>query len=420
MWLFIFIILFLLLSAFFSGSEIAFISANKLRVELLKEQGKLQGKILGRFYDRPNDFIGAMLVGNNIALVVFTYLMTKWLEPYFVPILGQGLSFLMVITILITLVILVLGEYLPKTLFRLYANRALGWFALPLAGIQFLLHPITWFMTKFSALLLQIFYKGSKDKIIQPFSRIDLEDFVQETMIGNGQEEIDTNLFTKALHLKKTQVRDCMVPRNEIVGIDIDAGMNEVLGLFDKTKLSRILIYEGDIDNVVGYIHHQQMLKGPKSLKTELSGIPFVPEVMNVQDVMNTFIKLEKNIACVVDEFGGTAGVITLEDILEEIFGEIEDEHDREEHVEIQISETEWVFSGRLEIDYLNEKYRELHFPTGEYKTLSGYIVMTLATIPKEGDELILDGYKFVLEGVTHTRIETVRVIKTIPEEMQS
>jgi len=420
MWLFIFIILFLLLSAFFSGSEIAFVSANKLRVELLKEQGKYRGKILGRFYDRPNDFIGAMLVGNNIALVVFTYLMIKWLGPYLEPFLGQGFSFLLVITILITIVILIFGEYLPKTLFRLYANRMLSVLAFPLIVIQYILSPITWFMTKFSAIVLRVFYKGGRDKNIQPFSRIDLEDFVQETLQGNGQEEIDTNLFTKALRLKETQVRDCMVPRNEIVNIDIDAGMKEVLKLFDKTKLSRILIYEGDIDNVIGYIHHQQLLKGPESLRSVLSDLPFVPEVMNVQDMMNKFIKLERNIACVVDEFGGTAGVITLEDILEEIFGEIEDEHDMEDHIEQQISDSEWVLSGRLEIDLLNEKYKDLHFPKGEYQTLSGYIVMTTTNIPEKGDELILGSYRFILEEVSSTRIETVRVIKLSQGEFQS
>lgn len=418
--LFIFIILFILLSAFFSGSEIAFISANKLRVELLKEQGKPQGRILSRFYDRPKDFIGTMLVGNNIALVVFTYLMTKWLDPYLTPHLGHGFSYFLVITGLITFVILVFGEYLPKTLFRLYANRALSFMAFPLVGMQVILRPLTWFMTKFSTLLLHVFYRGSKAKIIQPFSKFDLEDFIQESMLGNGQEDIDTNLFTKALHLKKTQVRDCMVPRNEIVGIDIDVNMEDILQLFDRTKLSRILIYEGDIDNVIGYIHHQQMLKGPKGLKSVLSEIPFVPEVMNVHDVMNTFIKLEKNIACVVDEFGGTAGVITLEDILEEIFGEIEDEHDMEEYIELQVSESEWMFSGRLEIDHLNERYPELQFPTGEYKTLSGYIIMTIGTIPEEGNELLFDGYKFILEGVTNTRIETVRVIKIKAEEKQN
>ena len=415
--LLIFIILFLILSAFFSGSEIAFISANKIRIELLKEQGRLRGKILSQFYEKPRDFLGTMLVGNNIALVVFTTLMTKLLSPLIEPILGSGAVLLLTNTLLITLVVLIFGEFLPKTIFRVYANTAMSLLATPLQFFKWLLAIPTWMMTQLSTGVLNTFFKSDTRAAPYTFSRIDLEHFVQDSFEGVADDEIDTDIFKNALKLKDTKVRECMVPRNEIVAIDEDVEMKELVEIFDESKLSRILVYRGDIDNVSGYIHHQQMLKQPKRIKSVILDIPFVPEVMNIQAVMNMFFKSEKNIACVVDEFGGTAGVITLEDILEEIFGEIEDEHDQEEHIEEQISDDEWLFSGRLEIDYLNEKYDRLELPEGEYNTISGYIVMTTANIPEQGDVLILEDHEFHLVNVSNTKIETVRVRRISPSE---
>ncbi len=404
---------FLMLSAFFSGSEIAFISANKIRVELLKERGKLRGRILSSFYEKPRVFLGTMLVGNNIALVVFTTLMAELLKPVIIPLTGEGGFLLLINTLLITVVILIFGEFLPKTIFRVYATKAISILALPLQFFRWLLAIPTWLMTRMSTLVLNTFFKAGTEASPSTFTRIDLEHFIQDTFDGDRDDEIDTDIFKKALKLKDTKVRDCMVPRNEIVAIDEDIAMKELLKIFDDSKLSRILVYEGEIDNVKGYIHHQQMLKKPKRIASSILDIPFVPEVMNIQAVMNLFFKQKKNIACVVDEFGGTAGVITLEDILEEIFGEIEDEHDKEEHIEEQISDHEWLFSGRLEIDYLNEKYEGLNLPQGEYNTISGYIVMTTANIPEQGDVVVLEGYKFHLVNVSDTKIETVRVIKT-------
>lgn len=407
----IFFILFsLLLSAFFSGSEIAYISANKIRIELLKEQGHLRGRILSYFYERPREFLGTMLVGNNIALVVFTALMTRLLNPLIAPLLGNGVSLALMNTVIITLTVLIFGEFLPKTIFRVYANYMIGFLAVPLQFFRVLLSIPTWLMTKLSTLLLRIFFRSTDEQSTQTFSRIDLEHFILDSYEGDHDDEIDTDIFKNALKLKETKVRDCMVPRNEIIAIDEDSGMEELVMLFSESKLSRILTIKGDIDNVTGYIHHQQMLKQPKKLKSVILDIPFVPEAMNVQDVMNQMFKSEKNIACVVDEFGGTAGMITLEDILEEIFGEIEDEHDDEGYREEQISEHEWLFSGRLEMDYLNEKYDNIHLPTGDYNTLSGYLVTIMAKIPEEGTVLDLEGYQFILEKVSSTRIETVRV----------
>ncbi len=407
-----FILLFLVLSAFFSGSEIAFISANKIRIELLKEQGKRRGRILTRFYDKPKDFLGTMLIGNNIALVVFTALMTKLIQPYLIPLVGEGVAFLILTTLIITIVVLLFGEFLPKTIFRVYANRMISFFAYPLQFFKWLLTIPTWMMTQLSSLLLRTFFKVGSEQTIQTFTRVDLEHFIQDSFEGDAEDEIDTDIFKNALRLKDIKVRDCMVPRNEIVAIDQSASIAKLIKLFNKTKLSRILTYRKDIDNVTGYIHHQQLLKKPKRLKSARLDIPFVPEAMNVQDVMNRFFKDEKNIACVVDEFGGTAGVITLEDILEEIFGEIEDEHDQEKGIEVQVGEYEWLLSGRMEISYLNEKYRSLTLPEGEYNTLSGYIVMTTANIPEEGDVVVLDGYEFHLVKMSDTKIETVRVVK--------
>ena len=409
-----FILLFLVLSAFFSGSEIAFISANKIRIELLKEQGHLRGRILSQFYEKPRDFLGTMLVGNNIALVVFTTLMNKLLNPFISPFIGSGAILAFFNTITITIVVLIFGEFIPKTIFRVYANNMISFFAVPLQFFKFLLSAPTWIMTQLSTLILRLFFRSSDEQSTQTFSRIDLEHFVQDSLEGDDDDEIDTDIFKNALRLKETKVRDCMVPRNEIVAIDEESTMQDLVQLFSQSKLSRILTYKGDIDNVSGYIHHQQMLLQPKRLKSVILDIPFVPEAMNVQDVMNQMFKSEKNIACVVDEFGGTAGMITLEDILEEIFGEIEDEHDDEGYIEQQITDHEWLFSGRLEMDYLNEKYEGLDLPTGDYNTLSGYLVMTTAKIPEKGTILDLDGYQFVIEKVSNTRIETVRIKKIL------
>lgn len=405
-----FILLSLLLSAFFSGSEIAYISANKIRIELLKEQGHLRGRILSYFYEKPREFLGTMLVGNNIALVVFTALMTRLLNPLIAPLLGNGVSLALINTVIITITVLIFGEFLPKTIFRVYANYMISILAVPLQFFRVLLSVPTWLMTKLSTLLLRIFFRSSDEQSTQTFSRIDLEHFILDSYEGDHDDEIDTDIFKNALKLKETKVRDCMVPRNEIIAIDEDSEMEELVTLFSESKLSRILTIKGDIDNVTGYIHHQQMLNQPKKLKSVILDIPFVPEAMNVQDVMNQMFKSEKNIACVVDEFGGTAGMITLEDILEEIFGEIEDEHDDEGYREEQISEREWLFSGRLEMDYLNEKYDNIQLPTGDYNTLSGYLVTVMAKIPEEGTVLDLEGYQFTLEKVSSTRIETVRV----------
>ncbi len=412
--LFTFILLFLLLSALFSGTEIAFISASKLRVELKRQKGSQQGTILARFFEDPAAFLGSMLVGNNIALVVFTSLMTSVLSPWLEHRLGIGEPLLLLVnTFLITIIILIFGEFLPKTLFRLFADEVLYFLAYPLAFLRSLLAIPSWMMTKLSNFLLRLVFKDSFDEVDNDITRFDLEDFIKDTRTAEYKEEIDSTLFEKALHLQKVKVKECMVPRTEIREIDVSAEVEELKQLFLETNLSRLIVTKEDIDNVLGYVYHQQMLNMPKSVQDMILDLPIVPEAMKVTDLMNKFIKDRMNIALVVDEYGGTAGVITLEDILEQIFGEIEDEHDQEEYVEIQVTKREWLLSGRLEIGYLNDKYEALDFPEGDYHTLSGYLVMTTATIPEQGVEIQLHGYRFLLELVSETKIETVRVIKT-------
>lgn len=407
------ILVFLALSALFSGSEIAFVSANKLKVELRKKKSAQRGTILSGFFDKPDQFLGTMLVGNNIALVCFTLFMTELLTPYLNKtfIGGNEVLFLLSSTLIITIVVLIFGEFLPKTLFRLYADQVLYFLAYPLRVLEILLLLPSWLMTQLSNLMLRLIIKTPMQEDETPFTRLDLEHFINDPNIST-EEEIDRELFGKALNLKETRVRECMVPRNEIESIDVHASIEDLEQLFRETKLSRLIVTKDDIDNVLGYVHHQQLFEAPRHIRTMVMDIPFVPEVKRAIDMMQQFIKDRINIACVVDEFGGISGVITLEDILEEIFGEIEDEHDQEEYVENQVSENEFMFSGRLEIDYLNEKYESLQLPEGDYHTLSGYLVMTMETIPEQGAQIELNGYQFILEMVSDTKIEMVRVIK--------
>ncbi len=409
------IFIFLVLSAFFSGSEIAFLSASKLGVEIKRDKGSKRGAILASFYDKPKWFIATMLVGNNIALVVFTYFMTKWLEPSIIGFFGEGIS-LLLITLIITVVVLIFGEFLPKTFFRLYANDVLYFLAFPLLFFKALLSLPTWITTKFTDVILKYIFRKPIDTTDLALTRMDLEDYIEDTL-DDENENVDKDILTNALNLHNLKVRDCMIPRTEITEIDIKSSIEELKNTFKLSGYSRILISDGDIENILGYVHHQQLLENPDSVERLVLDIPFVPEAMNVKDLMLRFIKNGTNISCVVDEFGGTAGIITLEDILEEIFGEIADEHDDEEFVELAISDNEYLFSGRLEIDYLNEKYETLKLPEGDYQTLSGYIVMTSGNIPEEGAEIELDGFKFILDMVSDTKIETVRVIKLVPEE---
>jgi CBS domain containing-hemolysin-like protein len=414
--LLIIILFFLLLSAFFSGSEIAFVSANKLGIAVKKEENTKRGQIIHRFYEKPQDFLSTMLVGNNIALVAFTTLTTVLLEPFLSPIIGTGVLSLLIYTLLITVVVLVFGEFLPKTFFSLYATKMLFGLAYPLSIFKMLLMLPTSLMTAMTNLILKYIFRLNLDNVDSVFTKLDLEHFIEDSL-SDDHVDIDKEILTNALNLGHSTVSHCMLPRTEIISVDINASVSELMDVILETKLSRIIVTDGDMDNIIGYVHHQQLWEKPKSIRSILLDILYVPDVMNLKDLMKQFINDGTSIACVVDEFGGTDGIITLEDILEEIFGNIEDEHDVEDYVMQKINEGEYLFSGRLEIDYIHETFPEIELPEGDYQTLSGYIVMTSETIPELGQQLELDHYQFTIEEVDETKIEIVRMKRKLISE---
>jgi putative hemolysin len=399
----------LILSAFFSGTEIAFITANKLGVEIERDKGTRRSKLIAEFYNHPRQFLSTLLVGNYIVLVIYAWCMMLLIEPVLVPFVYNEALRLIIVTLISALIILLIGEYFPKVIFRTFANRALLLLAYPLYFFQRILRFPVWVMMSFSNLLMKYVFRAPVEHVDDAYTRLDLQDYV-EGSLTRDQDDLEADMFKNALQLKNLKARECMVPRTEIVHVDVEDGLEDLKKMFIETRHSRILISQGDIDNILGYIHHQSLLQDPDALDKMIIPIQHIPEVTSVLDILTTFTRQKNNIAVVVDEFGGTAGMITLEDITEEIFGEIEDEHDQEDFLEQKISETEYLFSARLEIDYLNETYPALKFPEGEYETLSGYIVMTSGAIPEMGKDFELDDYRFVIEKVTDKKIEEVRV----------
>ena len=407
----------LLLSALFSGSEIAYVSANKLRVELKKKRGTRRSRILADWFDRPADFMSTMLVGNNIALVAFTTLISgsfTWLvgppDGGMLPLLGE--------TLILTLIVLVVGEYLPKTLFRLFADDALYFFATPLRALQWLLYLPSRIMTSVSNAVLRLFFRRPAEELDTVLTRLDLENFVNESRVAADEDApvIDTKLFGNALNLSAVRVSDCMVPRTEIQTVDVGIPIEELERAFIDTRLSRIIVVDGDMDNVLGYVHHQQLLEMPKTVAEIVLEVTFVPEQTRVTDLLDRSIKEQLSLACVVNEFGDIAGLVTMEDLLEEIFGEIEDEFDEDDYVEIVQADGVYRFSGRLEVNYLNEKYN-LSLPEGEYHTLSGFIVTEAERVPEQDESLELRGFLCRMVEVTNTRIEVVELKVLTTEE---
>lgn len=402
----------LLFIAFFSGLEIAFVSASRLSVELKKKQGLSSGSILSKFMEEPSRFLGACLIGVNIFMVVYGLLFSELMRTSLWNPLKLQNEYVKLLfdTILSSLVVLIFGEFLPKAIFRARNDSLLSFFA-PVAKLFYnIFNPVSSLFVNLSeAILKYLFNVRVKDKG-EPFSKIDLEHFYQQTREQDPEsQDLNTELFENALSLPTIKVRQCLVPRTEIEAVDINMPVENALNHFIETKLSKLVVYEGNIDNIQGYIHQLDLFKKPKDLRSILLPIPVVPETMSATDLMNKFTKERKSIAWVVDEFGGTAGIITMEDILEEIFGEIRDEYDTEEFVEKQIAENEFIFSGRLELDYLNEKY-ELEFPEAESETLSGYIINQHETIPHAKERIIIDKYEFDIITVSDTRIEMVKL----------
>ncbi len=403
----------ILMIAFFAGTEIAFVSVNKLNIELKKKQGTFAGRILARFTQNPEEFIGTSLIGVNVGLVIYGLLMTElndqWIG-YVFPGINQYAK-LLIDTALATVIILIFAEFLPKAIFRSKAEQVLTIFALPMTLMYYLLFPLAKLFVAISEFILKYLFNVRIREHNNVFNRVDLEVFVKQSLHGHESEnaEVNTELFENALYLVNVKIRKCMIPRNEVEAVDVRTAVTDVRAKFIATKLSKILVYEGSIDNIIGYLHHIDLNRRPKAIREVLHNITAVPEAMSAVDLMNRFTKERKSIAWVIDEFGGTAGIVTMEDVLEEIFGDINDEYDVEEYVEKQLAENEYIFSGRLELDYLNEKY-DFAFPTEDSETLSGYIIAQHETIPKLKERIIIDSFEFDILLVSDTRIETVKM----------
>jgi len=406
-------VLCILLIGFFAGMEIAFISANKLNIELRKKQGRYSGKILAGFMENPAEFIGTALVGVNVILVVYGMITSKLTERIFehFHLVLPEYAKLAIDTLFATIVILIFAEFLPKAIFRHKADTVLSLFAIPMKMMHVIFAPIARVFVSISEFILKYLFNVHIKENKQVFNRVDLELFVKQSMHGHENEnaEVNQELFENALYLVNVKVRKCMVPRNEIEAVDITTPVEELRARFIETKLSKIIVYDDVIDNIAGYIHHLDLNRRPATIKEILHQITAVPEAMSAVDLMNRFTKERKSIAWVIDEFGGTAGIVTMEDVLEEIFGDINDEYDEEEFVEKQIAENEFIFSGRLELDYLNEKYG-FNLPTDDSETLSGYIITQHETIPKIKERIFIGKYEFDILLVTNTRIETVKM----------
>ncbi|HYG50916.1 MAG TPA: hemolysin family protein [Flavobacteriales bacterium] len=401
-------------SAFFSGIEIAFVSANRLKIELDNKQGSLSARILSFFIRREDKFITTVLIGNNIALVTFGIFFAALIEPSIIKYITHNHILILLIQSLIsTIFIVVIAEYFPKILFSINPNSVLKALAVPMAVIYGILWLPTMITTIISRLVLVVFMRTKKNNDKNEFDRTDLDDYIkQATEIAAPDQVIDheVQIFKNALEFSKVRGRDCMVPRTEIIAVEIDENINTLKQKFIETHLSKILIYRESIDDIIGYVHSFEMFKQPSDIKSILRPISFVPESMPGHIIMQEFTRQRRSIAVVVDEFGGTAGILTIEDLLEEIIGEIDDEHDTVELIENKISDTEYIFSGRLEIDYLNQKYY-FDLPTHEdYDTLAGYILKLYQDIPVTDTVIETGRFSFTVLEAIDTKIEKIKV----------
>jgi CBS domain containing-hemolysin-like protein len=409
------IVISILFSAFFSGMEMAFVSANKMRIELERKKKSFASGVIQVFIHNPGQYITTMLVGNNIALVVYGITMASAMEPFISRQIPNEVSVFIVQTIFATLIILLTAEFIPKTLFRIKPNLALEVFAFPVFFFYVLFYPITRFTIGLSNIILRLVFKAKiPDNSNQSiFNKVDLDHFVKESQIILPEDSKIGNeirIFQNALDFGKVKLRECMIPRPEIVAFEVSIPIREIRKEFIDSGYSRILIYKNNIDNIIGYINSKDLFRKPKTIRSLLTPIIIVPETMPANKLLSQFIKEKKNIAIVVDEFGGTAGMLTIEDLIEEIFGEIEDEHDVPELEEKQVGEKEFVFSGRLEIDYLNEKYK-LNIPkTEEYETLAGFILHHYESIPKINHRIIIPPFAFKILKVKRNRVDLVNL----------
>lgn len=409
------IVVTLLFSAFFSGLEIAYISSNRLKIELDKAKNTLNSKMLRLFYSNEPHFIAMLLLGNNIALVFFGLFAADILDPVIASwgILDSAIS-LLIKTVLSTGLVLVTAEFLPKAFVQLNPNAYLKYTTAPMFVIYLILYLPTFIVLGMSSVILRLL-SVENEKSEKVFSKVDLEHFVQvinerleaEEDLGN-----EVQILQNALDFGSVKARDCMVPRTEVVSIDMEDDVETLQNLFIETGYSKIVVYRENIDNIIGYVHSFEMFKKPDSIKQILLPISFVPEAKPGKELLEMFTKISGNVAVVVDEYGGTAGIVTIEDVIEEIFGEIEDEHDVEDWLEEQLSEDTFRFSARTEIDYLNSEYGLEIDVNEEYETLGGLVIHYLAAIPEVGTIVELDKYRVEVEEVSDRRIDVVKVIK--------
>ena len=402
----------LLFSAFFSGVEIAFISANKLKLELDKNTGKFPANIITYFSKNESDFITTMLVGNNIALVVYGIVMTQILTPQITDYFNSDFSLLMVQTIITTLIVLVTAEFLPKAIFRIYPNQILSIFSIPIWLFFVFFRPVALLMLFLSKLVLKYLLGQKMEDGKQVFGKTDLDEYLSNVKSAEGVEDsrVEVEMLQNVLDLTDKKLRECMIPRTKLVAMDISSPINEIKNRFIATKLSKILIFKGNIDKVIGYIHSSDLFRNPQNVRSILLPIPFVPESMSVMQLLNQFIESNKGIALVVDEFGGTSGMLTIEDVTEEIVGEIVDEHDVEEITDKKLAKNKYQLFAGLDIELVNKKYNLTLPESDKYETIAGLILHHLAEIPQKNDVVELEEFQFTIIKVNYTAIQEVQL----------
>lgn len=406
----------LILSAFFSGMEIAYVSSNKIYLEIEKKQGGFLADILAKLTEKPSKFIATMLVGNNVALVVYGFFMGEMVKNWFV---NQGWHFSGIIEVVFqtgisTLIVLITSEFLPKVFFQIYANTIIKAFALPAYIFYKLFYYVSTFMIWISDFVLKKFFKTEGDQVNLTFTKIDLGNYITQQMSTvENKENVDSEIqiFQNALEFSGVKARDIMTPRTELVAVDLYDSVAELRQLFIDTGYSKILVFQNTLDDIIGYVHSFELFKKPRTIKSVLIPVEFIPETMFIKDALDILTKKRKSVAVIIDEYGGTSGIITVEDIIEELFGEIEDEHDEDELlIEKQEAEDTYLFSTRLDVAYINEKY-ELEIPESDsYGTLGGYIVNFTKEIPQKSDKISIDNYLFEILEATNKKIEIVKM----------
>ena len=406
----------LILSAFFSGMEIAYVSSNKVHIAIEKQQDGFLSKILQKITKRPSKFITTMLIGNNIALVIYGFFMGDLLMGYiatYLTIEPSGFLALFIQTIISTVLILLTAEFLPKVFFQIYANNLVKFFALPVYFFYIIFSIISEFVIWITDKLLKLVFKTDGDEVQLSFSKVELGNYISEQMeTVKTEDEVDSEIqiFQNALDFSEVKSREVLIPRTEVIAVTIDMSPKELSELFIKTGLSKILVYNKNIDNILGYVHSFELFKKPTTIKSVLIPVVFVPETMLIKEVLNILTKKSKSIAVVIDEYGGTSGILTVEDIVEELFGEIEDEHDKLVLIEKVVNDGIYLFSARLDVDYINETYK-LNLPENEnYETLGGMIVSFTEDIPKKDEVIVLQDYTFNILEVSNTKLELVEV----------